>query len=38
MSDFDAARRAMVDTQVRPADVTRYGIIEAMMWAPRERF
>ncbi|MEM7529964.1 MAG: protein-L-isoaspartate O-methyltransferase [Pseudomonadota bacterium] len=38
MSDFAAARRAMVDTQVRPADVTRYGIIEAMMWAPRERF
>ncbi|MEL6481300.1 MAG: rRNA adenine N-6-methyltransferase family protein [Pseudomonadota bacterium] len=38
MTDFAAARRAMVDTQVRPADVTRYGIIEALMWAPRERF
>ncbi|MEM8761300.1 MAG: rRNA adenine N-6-methyltransferase family protein [Pseudomonadota bacterium] len=38
MTDYAAARRAMVDTQVRPADVTRYGIIEALMWAPRERF
>ncbi|MEO0818935.1 MAG: protein-L-isoaspartate O-methyltransferase [Pseudomonadota bacterium] len=38
MIDFDAARRAMVDTQVRPSDVTRYQIIEALLWAPRERF
>lgn len=38
MTDFDAARHAMVDCQVRPADVTRYAIIEAMLWAPRERF
>ena len=38
MTDFAAARRAMVDCQVRPADVTRYAIIEAMLWAPRERF
>lgn len=28
----------MVDCQVRPSDVTRYAIIEAMLWAPRERF
>ncbi|MEM6490117.1 MAG: protein-L-isoaspartate O-methyltransferase [Pseudomonadota bacterium] len=38
MTDFDAARRAMVDSQVRPSDVTRYGIIEAMSSVPRERF
>jgi len=28
----------MVDNQIRPADVTSYAIIEAMLWAPRERF
>jgi protein-L-isoaspartate(D-aspartate) O-methyltransferase len=28
----------MVDCQVRPSDVTRYSIIEAMLWAPRELF
>jgi protein-L-isoaspartate(D-aspartate) O-methyltransferase len=38
MTDFAAARRAMVDCQVRPSDVTRYAIIEAMSWAPRELF
>ena len=38
MTDFAAARQAMVDCQVRPSDVTRYAIIDAMMWAPRERF
>ncbi|MEO0760631.1 MAG: hypothetical protein AAFZ09_02310 [Pseudomonadota bacterium] len=38
MTDFAAARRAMVDTQVRPSDVTRYGIIAAMSEVPRERF
>lgn len=38
MTDFTAAREAMVDCQVRPADVTRYPIIEAMLWAPRELF
>jgi protein-L-isoaspartate(D-aspartate) O-methyltransferase len=38
MTDFEAARRAMVDRQVRPSDVTRFSIIEAMLWAPRERF
>lgn len=38
MPDFAAARRAMVDNQVRPADVTSYAIIDAMLWAPRERF
>lgn len=38
MMDFAAARRAMVDCQVRPSDVTHYGIIAAMLWAPRELF
>lgn len=38
MVDFKAARTAMVDRQVRPSDVTNYAIIEAMLWAPRERF
>ena len=38
MTDFAAARRTMVDTQVRPADVTSYALIDAMLWAPRERF
>ena len=36
--DFAEARRAMVDCQIRPSDVTRYGLIEAMLWAPREKF
>lgn len=38
MMDFQAARTAMVDRQVRPSDVTSYPIIEALLWAPRERF
>jgi len=38
MTDFTAARQAMVDCQVRPSDVTSYAIIEAMLWAPREHF
>lgn len=38
MTDFAAAREAMVDSQVRTADVTRYAIIDAMLWAPRELF
>lgn len=38
MVDFKTARTVMVDRQVRPADVTDYAIIEAMLWAPRERF
>ena len=35
---FEAARIRMVDGQVRPADVTRPDVIDAMLWAPRERF
>lgn len=38
MVDYKSARIAMVDRQVRPSDVTSYAIIEAMLWAPRERF
>lgn len=38
MVDFGALREAMVDCQVRPSDVTRYGIIDAMLKVPRERF
>lgn len=35
---FEAARVRMVDRQVRPSDVTRPELIDAMLWAPRERF
>jgi protein-L-isoaspartate(D-aspartate) O-methyltransferase len=38
MVDFNAARTAMVDCQVRPSDVTRYNIIDAMLAVPRENF
>lgn len=38
MIDFAAAREAMVDCQVRPSDVTRFPIIEAMLNVPREEF
>ena len=38
MTDFAAAREAMVDRQVRTADVTRYPIIAAMLEVPREDF
>jgi protein-L-isoaspartate(D-aspartate) O-methyltransferase len=36
--DFAAARRAMVDSQVRPSDVTDLRILAAMLELPRERF
>src|SRR5262245_44901566 len=38
MFDFAAARRVMVDTQVRPSDVTDLRLIAAMLDVPRERF
>jgi protein-L-isoaspartate(D-aspartate) O-methyltransferase len=38
MMDFLEARRAMVDRQVRTSDVTRFGIIAAMLEIPREAF
>ncbi len=38
MTDFAALRRNMVDTQVRPSDVTEFPIIDALLRVPRERF
>ena len=38
MPDFRARRTAMVDTQIRPSDVTRFPIIDAFLRTPRERF
>ena len=38
MADFAAARRNMVDSQVRPSDVTDPALIAAMLAVPRERF
>ena len=38
MPDYAARRVMMVDTQVRPSDVTKYPIIAAMLDIPRERF
>ena len=38
MSDFAERRRIMVDTQVRPSDVTKFPIIDAMLTVPRETF
>ena len=38
MTDFAAARRMMVDGQVRTADVTDLRLLAAMLELPRERF
>ena len=38
MSDFAQRRTMMVDTQVRPNDVTKFPIIDAMLSIPREAF
>ena len=38
MTDFAAQRVTMVDTQVRPSDVTKFPIIDAMLSVPREAF
>lgn len=38
MSDFAKRRTMMVDTQVRPSDVTKYPIISAMLAVAREDF
>jgi protein-L-isoaspartate(D-aspartate) O-methyltransferase len=38
MSGFSTARQNMVDSQVRPSDVTDVGIIDAMRTVPREAF
>jgi protein-L-isoaspartate(D-aspartate) O-methyltransferase len=36
MSEFASRRVTMVDTQVRPSDVTKFPIIDAMLTVPRE--
>lgn len=38
MTEFAQRRTMMVDTQVRPNDVTSYPVIEAMLNIPREAF
>lgn len=38
MSVFANRRMMMVDTQVRPSDVTKFPIIDAMLQVPRERY
>ncbi len=38
MSEFTSRRVMMVDTQVRPSDVTKFPIIDAMLSVPRETF
>jgi protein-L-isoaspartate(D-aspartate) O-methyltransferase len=38
MADFAARRRIMVDTQIRPSDVTSFPILDAMLNVPREAY
>src|SRR6056297_1849041 len=38
MVDYAKQRVTMVDTQVRPSDVTKFPIIDAMLDVPREEF
>ncbi|SPF77000.1 Protein-L-isoaspartate O-methyltransferase [Aliiroseovarius pelagivivens] len=38
MTDFAARRTTMVDTQVRPSDVTKFPIIDAMLTVAREEY
>lgn len=38
MIDFEMRRKMMVDSQVRPSDVTKFPIIDAMLRVPREEF
>ena len=38
MPDYATRRRMMVDTQVRPSDVTKFPIIDAMLSVPREAY
>jgi protein-L-isoaspartate(D-aspartate) O-methyltransferase len=38
MTEYSTRRRMMVDTQVRPSDVTKFPIIGAMLSVPRELF
>jgi len=38
MNDYAVRRETMVDTQVRPSDVTKYSIIDAMLLVGREAY
>ena len=38
MVDYKARRKIMVDTQIRPSDVTKFPIINAFLSIPREKF
>ncbi len=38
MTDYATRRTMMVDTQIRPSDVTKFPIIDAMLSVPRENF
>lgn len=38
MSDYSTRRTQMVDSQVRPQDVTKFPILEAMLEVPRESY
>ena len=38
MTDYASRRTMMVDTQIRPSDVTKFPIIDAMISVPREAF
>ena len=36
MTDYKTRRKIMVDTQIRPSDVTKFPIIDAFLSIPRE--
>lgn len=38
MADYKTRRKIMVDTQIRPSDVTKFPIIDAFLFVPREKF
>ncbi|WP_241962943.1 protein-L-isoaspartate O-methyltransferase family protein [Thalassorhabdomicrobium marinisediminis] len=38
MADYQTRRTLMVDTQVRPSDVTKFPIIDALLTVPREDY
>ena len=38
MNDFATLREVMVNTQIRPSDVTKFPILDAMLKIPREQF
>jgi protein-L-isoaspartate(D-aspartate) O-methyltransferase len=38
VTDYKMRRQIMVDTQVRPSDVTKFPIIDALLNVPREKF